>query len=210
MQDYKIDYDDDQDKILMFNRKLTLEKTIAQLQGMAGAWIFDGIIDNNEIEMLAIWLKQNIRFRNDFPLSIVYNTMEEICADGIIDKDERILLLNTLSDFAAGINSKPVVENIYDDVEIMFEDRNFVFTGALKFGTRKKAQQAVTDLGGVCVPSLPTRTDYLIVGDLGSESWRHSRFGRKIEKAINFKEDGFDIKIIQEKDFIIQVINKQD
>ena len=39
---------------------------------------------------------------------------------------------------------------------------------------------------------------YLIIGSIGSDDWIHSSFGRKIEKALQFKKQGKNIIIISE------------
>ena len=41
------------------------------------------------------------------------------------------------------------------------------------------------------------QTDYLVIGILGSEDWIHTSYGRKIEKAIEIKQKGFNVAIIQ-------------
>ena len=42
------------------------------------------------------------------------------------------------------------------------------------------------------------KTDYLIIGSVGSDDWAHAAWGRKIEKAMALKAKGSDIKVIGE------------
>ena len=46
-------------------------------------------------------------------------------------------------------------------------------------------------------------TDYLVVGNLGSEQWYYGSYGRKIEKAIELQNQGKPISIIEEDDFFM-------
>ena len=51
-------------------------------------------------------------------------------------------------------------------------------------------------------------TDYLVVGSLGSEDYKYSRFGSKIAKAIKYnREKGTNIIIVKEQDFVSAVIS---
>ena len=45
---------------------------------------------------------------------------------------------------------------------------------------------------------LKTATDYLVIGNYATDSWIHSSYGRKIEKAVDMKAKGHHIKIISE------------
>lgn len=45
------------------------------------------------------------------------------------------------------------------------------------------------------------KTRYLIIGDIGSNAWAHSTFGRKIKKAVEVRERGDEISIISEDHF---------
>ena len=48
--------------------------------------------------------------------------------------------------------------------------------------------------------SVTLKTDYLVIGDLSSRDWKFSSFGRKIEKAIEYRDSGkSDVAIISEQ-----------
>ena len=42
------------------------------------------------------------------------------------------------------------------------------------------------------------KLDYLVIGSVGSEFWRHASFGTKIMKAAQYREDALPIAIISE------------
>ena len=69
---------------------------------------------------------------------------------------------------------------------VVFRDRIFMFTGRCEFGTRTRCEQAVVSRGGQ-IPELNWVTHvvhYLVVGARGSERWKRSGYGSKIEAAV--------------------------
>lgn len=48
--------------------------------------------------------------------------------------------------------------------------------------------------------------DCLVVGDLGSTDWKYSRFGTKLEKAIENRVKYGKLKIVTEKQFVQTVM----
>jgi hypothetical protein len=46
--------------------------------------------------------------------------------------------------------------------------------------------------------SVTQKTDYLLLGSMASADWKHSSFGRKIEKACEYRAKGLPIAIVAE------------
>jgi NAD-dependent DNA ligase len=65
----------------------------------------------------------------------------------------------------------------------------------------KDCKRAVENAGGFEV-SLKKATDYLVIGNYATDSWIHSSYGRKIEKAMEMKQKGHHIKIISESHWV--------
>jgi NAD-dependent DNA ligase len=82
---------------------------------------------------------------------------------------------------------------------VTFPDRLFCFTGKFVSGTRRQVEEAVVALGAEAIGSPSKRTNYLVVGAIGSTDWIHSTHGRKIEKAVQLREEGIGIHIIAEE-----------
>jgi hypothetical protein len=206
----KLDIDDDANLIRRFNSPLIADRAIQEFQGMASVIIYDGIVDDNEIEIIISWLEKHQEFCDQWPLSELWNLLHDILEDGIITSDERKGLLSFLSSVAGSTrDDQTVVSNIFtENITPEFNDKAFLFTGKLQFGTRKKAQAAVADRGGICLKSYNShKLDYLVVGLLGQDAWKFSRFGRKIESCINDIENGStSAAIIKEKTFIEAII----
>lgn len=85
---------------------------------------------------------------------------------------------------------------------LKWEGLSYCFTGKFSFGTRKVCENAVVSLGGKTQQSPTRQTNYLVIGDIGSRDWAHSTHGRKIEKALEFRELGVAITIISEDHWI--------
>lgn len=75
----------------------------------------------------------------------------------------------------------------------------FVFTGKFAFGPRAECQRQAVARGGLCEENVTQRTTYLIIGTFGSRDWVHTPFGRKIEKAVKYREAGLGVAIVAEE-----------
>lgn len=191
-----------------YNFPKLVKKYIQELQGVSAAVIYDGKIDNYEIDLLKNWLIKNDEYLVQYPLSDLKKLFSDIILDNIITVEERESLLKFLIDISASPNSKPIVEGIFTiNPEIIFPNKNYLFTGNLVYGSRSKAQDKVIELGGNCLKSLTLKTNYLVVGSLGSDDYKFSRFGTKIEDALKYnREKGVEINIIKEQDFVGAII----
>lgn len=93
----------------------------------------------------------------------------------------------------------------YPVPEIRFAGASFVFTGKLASGTRAECQEAVEALGAVAQNSVTSNTDYLTIGNEGSESWRQGSYGRKIEKAMILRMETGKPAILAESDWLAAI-----
>ena len=89
--------------------------------------------------------------------------------------------------------------------------REAVFTGVLESGPRRKAQATVKQLGGLCPSNIRVDTDFLVVGSLGTDCWKTSRYGTKIEKVIRYRETSdATTQIVREVDFMRAAVATSD
>lgn len=198
----------DTDIIHTYNYSKLVKKCIQELQGISAAIIYDGKIDDSEINLIQDWLSKHDEYLTEYPLSDLKRLFEEILEDNVITNAEKERLLKFLSGISASAESNPTVDGIFsENPSIIFTQKSFLFTGNLTFGSRSKAQSKVIELGGNCLKSLTMDIDYLVVGSLGSEDYKYSRFGAKIEKAIKYnREKGTNILIVKEQDFVSAAI----
>jgi len=82
------------------------------------------------------------------------------------------------------------------------EGKNFLFTGKLASMSRAEAKTKVADLGGVAKSSVTKDLDYLVIGDEGSPLFGGGTKGSKMLKAEKLIEEGADLVIISETDFL--------
>ena len=93
----------------------------------------------------------------------------------------------------------------YPVPEIRFAGASFVFTGKFASGTRAECQEAVEALGAVAQNSVTSNTNYLTIGNEGSESWRQGSYGRKIEKAMLLRMETGKPAILAESDWLAAI-----
>jgi NAD-dependent DNA ligase len=179
------------------------DRQTTQLIGLAQGVIADGRLDDAEIHFLHKWLVANEAVKSNPLASALVARIEEILADGVIDEDERSDLHDTLSkltadDFELGevikSTSLPLCQ---PPPRVDFSGRRFCFTGTFVFGRRKECEAVVAELGAIA-GTLTQKTDFLVIGEYATESWRQETFGRKIEKAAGMRDDGIPIAIVSE------------
>jgi NAD-dependent DNA ligase len=179
-----------------FNRKNIDDRQIDTLIGIGKGLIADGKLDQVEAEFLLTWLVQS-RQATDNP--IVLNLLDKVGSfleDGTLDRDESDELLGILRKITgapselgelAKTSSLPINEPV---PQIVFPQRSFLFTGTCAFGTRKQCQEATESLGGLNAKGVTKDLDYLVLGTYVTDSWAHETFGRKIEKAMAYRDQG--------------------
>ena len=92
------------------------------------------------------------------------------------------------------------VEN-YNEDHILF-GKNVVFTGDLETIDRKDAMQKVVDLGGMVKSGVSGKTHYLVVGQQDLTLVGKEGLSTKEKKAYALMEQGNDIKVIRENEFL--------
>ncbi len=193
------------DIFIKFNRKQVQDRQIDTLIGLSKGITADGKVDQAEAEVLYTWLIQNRQY-SDNP--VIINLLEKVAhmlEDGILDDEESSELLSVLQNLTGepsevgelAKTSMLPIEHPLPDIE--FEDRTFLFTGTCAFGTRKQCQEVTEALGGVVAKSVTKNLDYLILGTYVTDSWVHESYGRKIEKAVQYRDSGIPIVILTEE-----------
>lgn len=89
-----------------------------------------------------------------------------------------------------------------DPCDISIMGRHCVLTGEFACGSRDTVMEMIVAYGGIADKSVRKVTDYVIVGSNGSASWKNGNYGSKIEKAIELKAAGQEIRFLSEDDFM--------
>ncbi|AHI32793.1 NAD-dependent DNA ligase [Marinobacter salarius] len=191
-----------------FNRKDIQDRQIDTLIGLSKGVSADGNVNQAEAEFLMSWLVQS-RQSTDNP--IIINLLQRVSAmleDGVLDREESVELLEILQKISgdtseigelAKTSSLPVNDPL---PEIEFNGSSFLFTGTCAFGTRKQCHEATESLGGTIAKGVNKNLNYLVLGTYVTDSWAHETFGRKIEKAIEYREKGLPVVILTEEHWL--------
>ena len=178
-------------------------RQIDELVGLARGVAADGTLNQAEIEFLQKWLAANMAISDQPLIRKLYARVNTILSDGVADEEECRDLLDTLNsfsrrDFELGEVMKPTTLPLCDPAPTLaFTGMRYCFTGTFGFGGRRECEAAVTWRGGEC-GSLTKRTSVLVIGSYATESWKHSSFGNKIIKAVDYRADGVPIAIVSE------------
>jgi|18_taG_2_1085343.scaffolds.fasta_scaffold02580_3 hypothetical protein len=191
-----------------------LTTDLQTLQGICHGILADGIINEKEVRDLEGWLEQNSHLSTYYPYDEIRSLILSIVSDGIIEEEEILVLKAYLNQFvnienleiAKQIDAETADINISghctSDPNIDFDGKTFCVTGVLKSGARAELENLISDLGGIPTKSVNKKTDYLIVGDNGNQSWAFACYGRKVEKALEMRKAGHQICLVHEYDLM--------
>jgi NAD-dependent DNA ligase len=183
------------------------DRSIDELIGICKGVLADGIVDENEAKFLLNWMKANRHATDTWPASVLYPRLEEMLADGVLDEEEQADLLDLVIDITGGglaptpadASMATLLPVCDPPPAIIFDHRMFCLTGKFASGTRSECQEQVMALGGKCSGSPSKKTDFVVIGTIGSRDWIHSTHGRKIEKAVEIREAGSGLHIVTEE-----------
>lgn len=188
-----------------FNRKSIDDRQIDTLIGLSKGILADGQVNQAEADFLLTWLIQS-RSASSHP--IIHNLLEKVSSmleDGVLDADESAELnsiLRKITGEPSAIGELAKTSTLPLDnpaPEVIFEGRQFLFTGTCAYGTRRQCQEATERLGGICAKGVTKSVNYLVLGTYVTDSWIHETFGRKIEKAMEYRNAGVPLAIITEE-----------
>lgn len=192
---------------LIFNRARLDDRQINELIGLSRGLVADNAINQAEVEYLQKWLVANIGVTGNPMIAKLYCRVNEMLSDHVVDDREASELLETLKNISGGnfelgellkSSTLPLDE---PPPKVSFEGKSFCFTGTFAFGCRKDCEEAIVQRGGVA-GSLTKKTNYLVIGVYATESWAHSSYGRKIEKAVVMRDEGLPICLIGEEHWV--------
>jgi NAD-dependent DNA ligase len=179
-------------------------RACSELVGLAEGLIADSQLNDAEINFLDRWLERNDAASCDWPGNVLHARVREVLTDGIVTADEREYLVKTLKLLVGGrletVAAAPRVNELaLDEVDnVTIPQSLFCLTGDFVYASREKCEQVIVASGGLVHPSITMKINYLVVGGLGSDEWKHGNYGTKIMKAIEYKRRGCPILIVHE------------
>lgn len=90
----------------------------------------------------------------------------------------------------------------FDEVFDIDLTGNFVVTGLFKEMRRTDVVHMIHSQGGSVMNAPSSKTDYLIVGQEYSKTWKYGQYGTKIKKGLDLRNKDAKILIVSEEDFM--------
>lgn len=195
-------YDPEDPRLLRLHAERLVRRDIDQLLAVCEFSLQDGLIDQAEAENILLWLQNHSSSLDTWPASVLYDRLRSMLADGRLDEDEEGELLGLVMSIA-----KPQTEARREPATLPVDspqpvieipNRSFCFTGVFDFGSRSDCHAALEARGGIPAKSITKSLNYLVIGNVGSDCWRHATFGSKILKAVEYRESGVPLMIVSE------------
>lgn len=170
---------------------------LQELQSLLEAIIADGMVTLVEFSALKAWMENHRDLQGNYPFDRVFNALDQVLQDGKITPDELEELQILFSDFVDPVKSR----GCHDEIKSI-SGKHVVVTGDFEYGSRSEVCALIEAAGGINDRGVKKATDYVIVGSKGSDSWKTGNYGGKIQKAMELKDKGVIIEIIEEGVFI--------
>jgi len=191
-----------------FNQKSIDDRQIDTLIGLSKGLLADGHVNQAEAECLQTWLIQSRQTTNNPIIINLLGKIDRMLEDNFLDSDESaelFSLLRKITGESSLIGELAKTTSLPVDApapSVCFSDKKFLFTGTCVFGVRKDCQAAIEGLGGTNAKGVTKNLNYLVLGTYVTDSWIHESYGRKIEKAMQYRDEGVPISIITEEHWI--------
>lgn len=192
-----------------FNRARRAERDISEFLGLAKGLLADGEVTEGEARLVAEWVLAHPVACEQWPMPQLIARLERAFRDQQVDEAERKELAEVLASIVGGTAGVILGEDAATELPVdspppqfAWRDAVFVFTGKFAYGTRADCQHHVAKLGAVCEKDVTMRTQYLVIGTFGSRDWVHTSFGRKIQKAVKYRDAGAPLVIAAEEHWV--------
>lgn len=177
---------------------------LRELKGLLGGVISDNKVNDDEVYFVYDWLQKNEELKGNFPFDLIYEEIEKVLEDGVIDFGETQHLLKV---FTYAYDPVSCSDDIPCSRPESFYGKNVCVTGEFSYGEREKVESYFEQYGIIICANVKKSVDYLVVGAHGSEAWAGGNYGGKIKKAVEYQKKGAKIKLITEQAFFEMLKN---
>lgn len=188
---------------------------LQQLHAVVGGIAADGRVTVEEMRGLSEWLSEHEHLKTCWPYDEVESLTTKVLQDQRIDDDEHRLLKAFFTEFMAVLDERTIVSPLIGTAgseltigalcavapNVTFQGSAFCFTGASSRYRRSYFEQTVVKLGGRTLSAVSPNLNFLVIGAEGNPCWTYACYGRKVEKAVEFRKKGTNIVILHENDF---------
>lgn len=157
----------------------------------------DGNITHNEFFDLKNWIENHRDLQGNYPFDRVFYALDKVLNDGKVTPEELEELQQLFMEYVDPVKSLVSHEEITD-----IYNKHICVTGDFNYGTRNEVFALIEKSGGIIDKNVKKSTDFVVVGSKGSENWKTGNYGSKIQKAMEYNENGSKITIIEEDNFI--------
>jgi NAD-dependent DNA ligase len=202
----------DDPRLIKMHEQRLIARDIDQLLAVCEFSLQDGCIDEYEAASILDWLRAHRLSLDTWPANVLYDRLTQMLSDGVLDEDEQTELLSLVASIVRpateNIGAAPATLPLNDPIPVVIvPERSFCFTGVFDFGSRAECMKAITDRGGDPAKAITKKLNYLVIGNIGSGAWKHTSFGAKIIKAVEYRNEGAHLAIISEKHWT-EVLNQ--
>lgn len=181
-----------------------MNRGFGALLGIATGMLADRQLADAEVRFLHDWLENNSAISTAWPGDVIHARIKNVLADGHVTEDERSHLVGSLQQLIGGTIEKLAAATHvtqllpYETPAMSFAGSSFCLTGEFVFAPRNVCEQTIIRHGGTVKSSVSKKVQFLLVGGLGSDEWKHGSFGTKIERVMELRRDGVPIAIVHE------------
>lgn len=196
----------------IYHKERINERSVSEFYGLCLGILSDGAVNESEAKFLLSWLDARNRLEQTEPdplVRAIYSKLKEFLSDNKLDPDEERQLLGLLVEYTGApaaedcIIQEPTSLPVTKDAVVEFKGKLFCFTGTFAFGVRGKCVSLIEKFGAEHTNNVVMKLDYLVIGHHSTPDWLQQSYGRKIMKAVEYRDEkGKPISIINEKQFI--------
>lgn len=197
----------DEEALRRVQHDRVLRRQTNELVGLARGVLLDGEVNLPEAQGLLAWLEANPVCCEVWPGNVLYERLLALLSgsevtSAALDELRGVMMQMVAPRELPQAPPSTTLPLTIPPPPVVCRGRSFCFTGEFAFGSRRQCLEVVADRGGVPVDRVTSRLDYLVIGSVGSELWRHSSFGTKIIKAAELREAGARLAIIAEAHWV--------
>ena len=174
--------------------------------GLISGIVSDDLINDDEFSYIVDWINNHADLVDDPTVRDVVIKMVEFSKIDSPSADDEAALLSFLKQTSGiqfletGSTEVHPMDHIADTIDSMdYTGARICFTGVFDTGSRKEVEAIANKLGAITRKDPSKSIDYVIIGSQVSPDWKHTSFGRKIQKAIELREGGHPLFILTEK-----------
>lgn len=193
----------DQETINALRSKEITKQRIDEFQGILYGVLADDVLLHSEVDFVVQWLETNRDLRLEWPLCAVREAIVLALEDGVLDQGEieglKDLFRRIVPPLTGEVGAQIPAAPWDDDEFVTLEGSKIVISGEFILSHTEGVKDILRIFGAKPMTNVSKKTDYLIVGSIGNEAWKHGRFGTKISTATRIRNEGGKIRIVTEE-----------